>query len=562
MSAAAPEAAPAERRNLLVPDAPRWPVDEARPVLALEGVSRAFDGKAVLRDLDLRITAGHTTVVMGESGSGKSVLLKLLCGLTRPDSGVVRLFGQDIARLSDVALTELRKRVAMVFQNYALFDSLTVFENIAFVLRENTRLPRAEVDDRVQELVHVFELGGAEQKRPAELSGGMRKRVSLARALIANPEVVLFDEPTTGLDPVMTERVDELIASVRDRFGITSVVISHDIASARRLADRIAVLHGGRIVAFGTPAEVGRTTDPRVRVFLDSTRTRRAAPAPANAPPAAPAPSGVARDGGPTAEPLPGPAADRPPVVELRGVHKRFGRQAVLRGVDLVVPEQRITVIIGGSGSGKSVIVKHIMGLLKADLGEVRVFGQDITRMPERALQEVRRRFGMLFQGAALLDSLTVEENVAFPLIERREARGREARRRVRETLERLHIPDIARQYPGNISAGQRKRVGLARAIVTRPEVMIYDEPTTGQDPIMTRHVDDMIVEAQTSFRITSIVISHDMASTFRIAHRIALLHQGVVAACGTPADLLAAEHPQVQEFIRAGGVEREHCGP
>ena len=190
--------------------------------------------------------------------------------------------------------------------------------------------------------------------------------------------------------------------------------------------------------------------------------------------------------------------------------------------MNIEIPELSLVVLIGASGSGKSVIIKHVMGLFKPDEGQIKVFGQDITKMNVIELETIRRRIGMLFQHAALLDWLSVHENVAFPLKERTKQGRKEIRDQVLEILERLHITDIQDKLPGEISEGQKKRVGLARAIIMKPEIMIYDEPTTGQDPIRTRQVDDMIQEAQQEFDITSIVISHDMASTFRIADRIA----------------------------------------
>ena len=253
-----------------------------------------------------------------------------------------------------------------------------------------------------------------------------------------------------------------------------------------------------------------------------------------------------------------GAAAARPaeaPKVELIGVHKSFGGKKVLKGIDLPIYPGKITVLIGASGSGKSVIIKHVMGLFKPDAGEIRVFGQNIVGMDEVELNKTRARIGLLFQHAALLDWLTVAGNVAFPLEERTRTPRKEVRERVDDILTRLHISDIANRMPGEISEGQKKRVGLARAIVMRPEIMIYDEPTTGQDPIRTRGIDDMIQETQEQFDITSIVISHDMASTFRIAHMIALLHQGEIAAYGTPAQVRANPNAHVQHFIHAGAV-------
>ncbi|MBC7976020.1 MAG: ATP-binding cassette domain-containing protein [Myxococcales bacterium] len=245
------------------------------------------------------------------------------------------------------------------------------------------------------------------------------------------------------------------------------------------------------------------------------------------------------------------------PVVELIGVDKLFGEKHVLRGVDLKIYPRRTTVIIGASGSGKSVIIKHIMGLFKPNRGEIRVFGKDIVPMKDLELNEIRKHFGLLFQNAALLDWLSIYDNVAFPIRERRGGVSRqELRDRVLDILERLNIADIKDRMPGEISAGQRKRVGLARAIVMKPDIMIYDEPTTGQDPLRTRDIDDMIQQTQERFEITSIVISHDMSSTFRIAHMIAMLYQGRIVAYGTPAELRASTDEHVQRFIHAGSVD------
>jgi phospholipid/cholesterol/gamma-HCH transport system ATP-binding protein len=195
------------------------------------------------------------------------------------------------------------------------------------------------------------------------------------------------------------------------------------------------------------------------------------------------------------------------------------------------------------------------MGLFKPTSGQIKVFGKDIVPMNDIELNDVRAHFGLLFQHAALLDWLSVEDNVAFPLRERTKLGNRDIRARVGEMLERLNLADIRTRMPGEISEGQKKRVGLARAIVMKPEIMIYDEPTTGQDPLRTRDVDDMIEQTQKEFQITSIVISHDMASTFRIAHMIAMLYHGEIAAYGTPAQVRASPNPHVQHFIHAGSV-------
>ena len=534
-----------ERRNLLIPSLERWPLDPSRPVIELEKVSIAFSGKRVLDELSLQIVPGKCTVIIGRSGSGKSVLLKLMMGLLRPDSGTVRLFGHDLATLSVVEVLELRKRMGMLFQNYALFDALSVEDNVGFTLLENSELPRRDIAKLAHELIGILGLTGSERLLPSELSGGMKKRVSLARSLIANPEVVLFDEPTTGLDPIMIEKVDEMIVLAKQQYQITSVIISHDMASTKRLADRVAFLHDGKIIFTGSYAELFGSPLPPIRKFLDGAQTSRLG-----------FEEPLSLTGGAPARPVAETIAD-PPAVELVDVYKTFGHKHVLRGVNLKIFPHKITVLIGASGSGKSVIIKHVMGLFKPTSGEIRVFGENIVGMDDQQLNQVRTHFGLLFQHAALLDWLSVADNVAFPLRERGGVDKPEIKSRVDDILERLNIADIRRRMPGEISEGQKKRVGLARAIVTKPEIMIYDEPTTGQDPLRTRDIDDMIQGAQREFDITSIVISHDMASTFRIAHMIAMLYHGEIAAYGTPAEVRASKDPHVQHFIHAGAVEK-----
>ncbi len=528
-----------DRKNLLLPNTERWPLD-GKPIIELVDVSIGFDGHQILSGLNLKIETGKTTVVVGRSGSGKSVLLKLMMGLLKPDTGKVFLFGNDVSETSPVDLIELRKRMSMLFQNYALFDSLAVDENIGFPLIENSKLKRGTILEMAEELLDVLGLKGTNSRLPAELSGGMRKRVSLARSLIANPEVVLFDEPTTGLDPIMIEKVDEMIALAAQKYQITSAIISHDMASTKRLADQVAFLHEGKIVFFGTYDGFMNSDLPPVKSFVEGASTNRLSRGSASA-------ADVEVE-----KPAP---REEDPVVELVGLHKRFGDNHVLRGVDLKIYPGEITVLIGGSGSGKSVIVKHIMGLMKATAGEVRVFGEDVTPMGNDEIEAVRRRFGMVFQHAALLDWLTIFENVAFPVQERTSLSRSEIKERVEDVLERLFLTEIMHRLPGEVSAGQAKRAAVARALVMRPEIMIYDEPTTGQDPIRTRQVDDMIQQAQERFDIASIVISHDMSSTFRIAHQIALLNRGQIAAHGTPRQIRSSDNEYVEKFIYAGEV-------
>ena len=512
------------RQNLILPNITRW-TPEQGPIVHLDHVTQRFGTKTVLDDLSLEIPVGKTTVIIGESGSGKSVLLKTLNGLLMPTSGQCMLFGRDTKTCNVAEINDLRKRTGTILQDYALIDSITVHDNIAFPLVENAHFTEKEVRELVTESLKQLGLVDAIDKYPYELSGGMKKRVSFARATIHQPELVFFDEPTTGLDPLMIVFVDNMIKELRSRYDMTSVIISHDIQSIFRLADRVAFLHGGKIIFQGGLDEVRTTQIPEVRRFFDSSHK---------------------------AEKTNTEVAPRA-YVQVRDLHKSFSGKPVLKGVSLDVPERKITVIIGGSGSGKSVLLKHILGLFVPDSGTVNVNGLELTKCTERQREEMRTRIGMLFQGAALFDSMTVEENVGFPLAERLHAvPAAEIRDRVAEMLERLKLTGIAKSYPAGISAGQRKRVGLARAIITKPSLMIYDEPTTGQDPIMIRYVDDMILEAHDAFQLTTIVISHDMVSTFRIADQIAMVYEGVIAACGTPAELMASTHPQVQRMIHA----------
>ncbi|MBN2494160.1 MAG: ABC transporter ATP-binding protein [Deltaproteobacteria bacterium] len=237
-------------------------------------------------------------------------------------------------------------------------------------------------------------------------------------------------------------------------------------------------------------------------------------------------------------------------MIEIRGLHKSFGDNHVLQGIDLSIERGQTTVIIGGSGSGKSVLMKHMMGLLKPDSGEVEVDGEDITGMSERELVRVRRKFGMVFQQAALFDSMTVGENVAFALREHRRLSEREIWRIVAEKLALVDLHDTERLYPAELSGGMRKRVGLARAIVLDPKIILYDEPTTGLDPITTNSVDHMIMNAQQRLGVTSVVISHDIASSFRVGHHVAMLYRGHIVAQGTPDMLRSSTHAHVQEFL------------
>jgi len=238
------------------------------PVVELQDVRKSFDRNEVLRGLSFQLHRGTTLAVMGGSGSGKTVLLRIIDGLLRPDSGRVALFGTAIEHLREEQMLPLRRRTGFVFQGAALFDSLSVFENVAYPLREHTALSVGEITDRVHRFLVLVGLPGTDDLLPAEISGGMRKRVGIARALVMEPEVVLYDEPTAGLDPTNARLVAELIAQLRAGVCDTAIVVTHDVEFAQMVADQMAILHQGRFADMGSPAEIERSANPDVQRFL------------------------------------------------------------------------------------------------------------------------------------------------------------------------------------------------------------------------------------------------------------------------------------------------------
>ena len=241
-------------------------------------------------------------------------------------------------------------------------------------------------------------------------------------------------------------------------------------------------------------------------------------------------------------------------MIKLVGVEKAFGSQQVLRGVDLTIPPGKLTTIIGPSGEGKSVLLKHMIGLLQPDRGEVWVDGLEISRLKGKALNEVRKRFAMLFQGAALFDSLTVFGNVAFPLREKLRLPEPDVTRRVEEKLAQVGLSGMGHKFPAELSGGMRKRAGLARALVMEPEIILFDEPTTGLDPLMAKTIHDLIVAMQRTFRFTAVMVSHEIPEVFAISDWVAMLKEGKIVAMAPSADFQRTTNPSVLEFISVGG--------
>ena len=238
-------------------------------------------------------------------------------------------------------------------------------------------------------------------------------------------------------------------------------------------------------------------------------------------------------------------------MIKVEGLTKSFGRQQVLRGLDLEVPTGSITVIIGRSGGGKSVLLRHLIGLLHPDAGRVLVDGAEITGLRGRALDEIRQRYGVVFQGGALFDSMRCAENVAFPLREKLHLPRPEIARRVEAALHQVGLEGMGAKYPAEVSGGMRKRVAIARALVTEPEIVFFDEPTTGLDPILVNTIHHLILDLHRKFRFTAVMVSHEIPEIFEIADTVAMLHEGRIAEVGPPTAIQASSNPVVRQFIR-----------
>lgn len=238
-------------------------------MIHLNNVHKTFGTQRVLNDLCLEIPAGQITAIIGPSGEGKSVLLKHMIGLLKPDSGEIAVDGESILNLRRSRLNRVREKFGMLFQNAALFDSMTVYENVAFPLREKTQLSRDEIEERVRSALEHVGLKNVNGKFPDEISGGMKKRVGLARALLLNPKIILFDEPTTGLDPIIKRAIHQLIKDTHEKFGFTAVIVSHEIPEIFDIAQNVAMLFQGRILQMGTSEEIRTSADPAVRQFIN-----------------------------------------------------------------------------------------------------------------------------------------------------------------------------------------------------------------------------------------------------------------------------------------------------
>ncbi len=244
-------------------------------MIRIKNLWKSFENKEVLTGLDLHIPRGETLIVMGRSGCGKSVLLKLITALMKADQGEIWINGENITELKLKDLNSTRQKFGMLFQSAALFDSMTVEENVGFMLSQHTKLSKREIEEIVAEKLHLVDLDDTQHLRPAELSGGMRKRVGLARAIAFNPEVILYDEPTTGLDPITALEINRLIRNLHEKLQVTSVVVTHDMDSAFSVGTRMAMIHQGKVIAYGTSDEIRRADNPVLRQFISSENNHR-----------------------------------------------------------------------------------------------------------------------------------------------------------------------------------------------------------------------------------------------------------------------------------------------
>lgn len=242
-------------------------------------------------------------------------------------------------------------------------------------------------------------------------------------------------------------------------------------------------------------------------------------------------------------------------MIEIKDLYKAFGKQNVLNGATLTIPDREVVTIMGKSGCGKSVLIKHIIGLLSPDKGSVVIDGVDLTTLETRELDRIREKLGVLFQGGALFDSLTVNENVAFQLNEKTKLSKGEINDRVMQALEDVGLKDMGKKYPAELSGGMKKRAGLARALITEPAIVLFDEPTTGLDPIISRSIHRLIRTTHEKYRYTAVIISHEVPGIFEICDKVAMLHNGIIEECGSPEEILNSSNPVIKQFI-TGSLE------
>jgi peptide/nickel transport system ATP-binding protein len=503
------------------------------PLLEIDGLTLVPPGRGarpVLEDLSLRLDAGETLGVVGESGAGKSVALRAVLGDVPHGwraEGAVRVAGRDVLGLDRPALVRLRRdEVAMVHQDpRTAIDPLDTIGGFLLAAVRASGTPRAVAEARARALLHEVGLpdpAGALARRPHELSGGMLQRVVLAAALLGDPRLLLADEPTTALDVTTQAAVLATLRAVRERRGLGMVLVTHDLDLAAATAERVLVLRAGRVVEAGPSRRLfAAPTDPYTRELLEAT-PRLEDPPPVSAAPA---------DGAPDA-------------LQVRGLRRRFGDRHALGGVDLVVPAGGAVAVVGASGSGKSTLARIVLGLERADEGAVVLPG-----VPEGARGRALRRaragaVQMVFQDPWLsLDPrVPIATAVARALPPGAPAGGAARRARAEELLAGVGLnPGLGARLPRALSGGQRQRVAIARALAPAPRLLVLDEPTSALDVRVQAQVLDLLQGLRAQLGVALLLVSHDLAVVRRVADEVAVMDAGRIVEAGPAAEVFAA---------------------
>ena len=511
--------------------------------------------RPAVESVSLTVEPGEIVALVGESGSGKSMTARAVLGLLPAHSAVsgeIAFEGENLLSLSERELNRVRgRRIAMVFQEpqTSLNPVRTIGWQIAQVLRAHGRVNRAQARRRALELLAQVEIPEPDlrlDQYPHQLSGGQKQRVVLALALANDPAVLLADEPTTALDVTVQREILSLLRRLRDRTGMSIVMITHNMGVVAELADRIVVLHQGNVMETGSTAEVfARPQHPYTRQLLDSVMDLPAGSVPTAADPAA----GAA------------PARAVVPALEYRGVEVRYGRgraagRPAVGGVDLVVGPGEVVGLVGESGSGKTTLGRLAVGLAPLSAGSVLIDGVDLTDAPGSRARELRSGLAIVHQDpASSLDPrLSVGDSIREPLDIA--AVGDRATReaRVRELLAAVHLPvSYAVRRPHELSGGQRQRVALARALVNRPSLVVADEPTSALDASVQATVLDLFGELQAELSFACLFISHDLAVVHRVADRVVVLRGGEVVETGPSDEVLTApRHAYTRALVGA----------
>jgi len=547
-------------------------------LLRLHDVAVSFGDVEAVRGVGYEVHSGEVVAVVGESGSGKTVTAMSLLGLLPPTakvSGRAELAGRDLYTMTPAELRAVRGGdVGMVFQEpmSALNPVFTVGDQLVEAIRTPRELPAAAARERAIELLGLVGLPAPRERfraYPHELSGGQLQRVVIAMAVANEPKLLIADEPTTALDVTVQAEILELLRDLRSRLGTAILLITHDMGVVADLADRVVVMHDGRVVEQGTAASIfSEPAEDYTRQLLGSvvslsstanTGLERALSADIEV-----GPGHVAAAEHPATASVPDVPAENPLLrltdlsVTYRGRFRAIAVRAA-EGVNLHVGAGEVLGLVGESGSGKSTVARAVTGLLAPTAGSVHIGDADITRVRGRAAKALRRRIGVVFQDplSSLNPRTTVGESVATPLRLHKAVRSSEVDGRVAELLSSVQLsPSLAGRYPHELSGGQRQRACIARALALRPDLLVADEPTSALDVTIQARVLDLLRDLRREFGFACLFISHDLAVIEQLADRVAVMHRGHVVEQGPTKEVLTAPaHPYTQRLLSAAPV-------